>query len=137
MPVNRGQQSFVLRAALRHLDRWARGGAPPPPAPRLQTTDEGFVLDDNGNARGGVRTPAVEAPVATLSGRPWPGASIACRLFGSTVALPDARLRELYADRDAYLAAYARAADAAIGAGFVLAEDRDALLAEAEPGLVP
>jgi hypothetical protein len=137
VPVNRGQQSFVLRAALRHLDRWARGGDPPPPAAPLETTGDGFVLDDNGNARGGVRTPVVDAPVAVLSGRPWPGASVACRLFGSTIALPAARLRELYADRAAYLAAYTRAADAAIDAGFVLADDREALLAEAEPELLP
>jgi hypothetical protein len=136
VPVNRGQQTFVLRAALRHLDAWARGGSPPPVAARLEVDDDGFVHDDNGNVRGGVRTPRVDAPVEVLSGRPWPGASIACRLFGSTIALPAARLKELYADRDAYLAAYERAADAAIEAGFVLADDRDELLADAQPDLV-
>jgi hypothetical protein len=137
VPVNRGQQSFVLRAAIRHLDRWARGDDPPPSAPGLETTSDGFVLDENGNARGGVRTPVVDAPVATLSGRPWPGASVACRLFGSTVALPDARLKDLYGDRRGYLAAYEAATDVAIDAGFVLADDRVALLAEAEPALLP
>lgn len=137
VPVNRGQQSFVLKAALRHLDAWARGGAAPPAAERLVVEGDGFGHDANGNVRGGVRTPRVDAPVEVLSGRPWPGASVACRLFGSTVALPAARLKELYADRDAYLAAYERAADAAIEAGFVLAEDRAALLADARPDLVP
>ncbi len=136
VPVNRGQQTFVLRAALRHLDAWARGGAPPPAAARLEVDGDDFAHDANGNVRGGVRTPCVDAPVQVLSGRPWPGASIACRLFGSTIALPPARLKELYADRDAYLAAYERAADAAIDAGFVLAEDRDELLSDARPGLV-
>jgi alpha/beta hydrolase family protein len=137
VPVNRGQQAFVLRAALRHLDAWARGGEPPPSAQPLETTADGFVHDDNGNVRGGVRTPRVDAPVEVLSGRPWPGASMACRLFGSTIALPADRLEELYVDRAAYLAAYTSAADAAIQAGFVLADDRDALLAEAQPELVP
>ncbi len=136
VPVNRGQQTFVLRAALRHLDAWARGGLPPPVADRLEVDGDGFVHDDNGNVRGGVRTPRVDAPVEVLSGRPWPGASIACRLFGSTTALPAERLKELYADQGAYLAAYQRAADAAIGAGFALAEDRDELLADARPDLV-
>ncbi|HWM75135.1 MAG TPA: alpha/beta hydrolase domain-containing protein [Nocardioides sp.] len=136
VPVNRGQQTFVLRAALRHLDGWARGGDPPPAAPRLETTNDGFVHDDNRNVRGGVRTPRVDAPVEVLSGRPWPGASVACRLFGSTITLPAERLKELYVDRAAYLAAYARATDAAIEAGFVLAEDREALLADAQPLLV-
>ena len=136
VPVNRGQQTFVLRAALRHLDAWARGGLPPPVADRLEVDGDGFVHDDNGNVRGGVRTPRVDAPVEVLSGRPWPGASIACRLFGSTIALPAERLKELYADQGAYLAAYGRAADAAIEAGFALAEDRDELLADARPDLV-
>jgi hypothetical protein len=136
VPVNRGQQAFVLRAALRHLDAWARGGDPPPSAPPLETTADGFVHDDNGNVRGGVRTPRVDAPVEVLSGRPWPGASIACRLFGSTLALPAERLKELYVDREAYLTAYTRAADAAIEAGFLLADDREAILADAQPQLV-
>ncbi len=136
VPVNRGQQTFVLRAALRHLDAWARGGSPPPVAERLEVLGDGFVHDDNQNVRGGVRTPRVDAPVEVLSGRPWPGASVACRLFGSTTALPADRLKELYADAEAYLTAYARAADAAIAAGFVLAEDRDELLADARPDLV-
>ena len=136
VPVNRGQQTFVLRAALRHLDAWARGGSPPPMAERLEVDGNAFVHDDNGNVRGGVRTPRVDVPVEVLSGRPWPGASIACRLFGSTTALPAERLKELYADRAAYLAAYEQAADAAIEAGFVLAEDRDELLADAQPDLL-
>ena len=137
VPVNHGQQTFVLRAALRHLDRWARGGEPPPPAPRLETTAEGFVVDDIGNVRGGVRTPAVDAPVEVLSGRPWPGASIACRLFGSTIPLPAERLRELYPDRAAYLTAYEQALDTAIRAGFLLPDDRDEILADARPHLLP
>ena len=45
-------------------------------------------------------------------------------------------LRERYADRTAYLAAYERATDAAIAAGFVLPEDRDQVLAEARPEVV-
>ena len=34
-PVNRGQQRFVLRAALRHLNTWVRDGIAPPVAPPL------------------------------------------------------------------------------------------------------
>jgi Alpha/beta hydrolase domain len=137
VPVNHGQQRFVLRAALRHLDRWARGGEPPPTASRLETTADGFAHDDLGNVVGGVRTPSVDAPVEVLSGRPWPGASVACRLFGSTIALAPERLTETYGDRAGYLAAYERAADAAIDRGFVLADDRTLVLADAQPALVP
>lgn len=129
VPVNRGQQWAVVRAALRHLDAWARGGGAPPAAARLEVEGDGFVVDDVGNVRGGVRTPVVDAAVEVLSGRPWPGSSSACRLFGSTLPVESPR----YPTRGDYLAAYEAATDAAIAAGFVLADDRDAVLAEARP----
>ena len=135
-PVNNGQQTYVVHAALRHLEAWARGGEAAPFADLLEVVDGAFVTDDVGNARGGVRTPAVDAPVAVLRGDTDPDASVICQLFGSTVPLEPARLQALYADREAYLAAYTRATDAAIEAGFVLPEDREAVLAEASPEVV-
>ncbi|MBJ8345756.1 alpha/beta hydrolase domain-containing protein [Antrihabitans sp. YC2-6] len=135
LPVNRGQQVFVLRAALRALDTWVRVGQRPPSAPRLEVVrGTEFAVDANGNVLGGVRTPAVDAPVAVLSGAPAPGASPICELFGTTTPLPG--LDELYVDEADYLAKYTAAADAAIEAGFVLAEDRAELLAAAEPELL-
>jgi hypothetical protein len=136
-PINRGQQSFVLRAALRHLDSWTAGGDAPPEADRLQVDRSGaapvYERDEVGNVRGGVRTPAVDAPVDVLSGMPVEGSSIICILMGSTTAIPDGVLADRYEDRAGYLRAYRTAADDAIDAGFVLEEDRDALLAEATP----
>ncbi|MDO9495235.1 MAG: alpha/beta hydrolase domain-containing protein, partial [Nocardioides sp.] len=102
----------------------------------LEVVGDGYALDAVGNARGGVRTPAVDAPVEVLSGLGVPGASNICRLFGSTATLPPARLAELWPDADAYRAAYAAAADAAITAGFVLTEDRDGLLADSRESLL-
>ena len=125
-PVNRGQQAYVVRAALRWLDGWARGGDPAPTArPAGASTATAFVRDEAGNARGGVRTPVVDAPVELLRGDTEPGASYLCQLFGSTLPMDPEPIRERYADRAAYLAAYERATDAAIAAGFVLPEDRD------------
>jgi hypothetical protein len=137
LPVNRGQQAYVLRAALRWLDGWARDGDPAPTAARLELAGEAFALDEVGNARGGVRTPVVDAAVEVLRGDTEPGASYLCQLFGSTLPMDPAVIRRRYADRAAYLAAYAIATDAAITAGFVLPEDREAVLAEARPDLVP
>ena len=73
-PVNTGQQAYVVRAALRHLEAWARGGDPAPAADRLEVVDGTFVLDDDGNARGGVRTPCVDAPTSVLRGDTDPDA---------------------------------------------------------------
>jgi hypothetical protein len=50
--------------------------------------------------------------------------------------LPADRIAVLYASPDAYLDAYTNAADATIAAGFLLQEDREALLADAHPSRV-
>ena len=71
-----------------------------------------------------------------LRGDTEAGASYLCQLFGSTLPMDPATIRGRYADRAAYLAAYEAATDAAIAAGFVLVEDREAVLAEARPELV-
>lgn len=136
-PVNRGQQAYVVRAALRHLDTWVRGGSTAPHAERIEIADGAFVRDELGNVRGGVRTPAVDAAVETLSGEAAPGASPLCGLFGRTLPVDPQSLARRWPSREAYLASYTRATEAAITAGFVLPEDREAVLAEARPDLLP
>ncbi|MBV6726260.1 alpha/beta hydrolase domain-containing protein [Nocardioides daeguensis] len=130
-PVNRGQHAYVARAALRHLETWARGGPAAPAAPPLEVVDGAFVRDGLGIVRGGIRTPVVDAPADVVSGDAGPGASVICGLFGRTLPLPAGLAERLWPTHEAYVTAYADAADAAIAAGFVLPEDRDAVLAEA------
>lgn len=143
-PVNRGQLRFVVRSALRHLTTWANGGAPPPSAdplvvegePTGSRRDLHFVTDDVGNAVGGVRTPCVDVAVETLSGLTAPQASTVCQLFGRTSTIPSEVLRARYSSVDNYLAGYAMALDKAIEGGFILADDRGEVLADARTGLV-
>ena len=140
-PVNRGQQRFVVRAALRALEDWSERV---PAAPRLSVvegpggSDGGAVyqLDELGNVDGGVRTPCVDVPAEVLSGMAAPGANRVCLLFGQTRPVPVEELRRRYPTLDEYLAAYAAATDAAIAAGFVLAEDRAEVLADARSELI-
>ena len=68
--------------------------------------------------------------------RPGPNPSTICLLLGSTKPFPAARLAQLYPSRAAYLQRYDADADATIKAGFVLPEDRAALLAFAEPSRI-
>ena len=103
---------------------------------RSTTDDSRFDLDGIGNARGGVRTPCVEAPAQVVTGVASPGVSVVCSLFGVTRDLAPEVLKARYESVERYLAEYAASTDAAIAAGFVLAEDRPALLAEARPDLV-
>ncbi|WP_292676578.1 alpha/beta hydrolase domain-containing protein, partial [Nocardioides sp.] len=135
-PVNDGPQHLVAKAALRALDAWVRDGVEPPGADRLAVAGDVYERDRDGIVRGGIRTPLVDVPVDVLSGDPAPDGPLHCLLFGSTTPLPDGRVADLYPDRAAYLAAYESAADQAVAAGFVLPDDREALMAYAQPDRV-
>jgi hypothetical protein len=67
-----GQQAYVVRAALRHLDTWARGGAAAPGATPLVVVGDRFETDANGNAAGGVRTPAPTTTSRRTNAPPTP-----------------------------------------------------------------
>jgi hypothetical protein len=132
-PVNSGPQHWVATAAMAALLRWVGGGHAPAHSPRIETTGDGTTIsrDARGNALGGIRTPSVAAPVATLSGEGEPGAPILCLLFGKTTPFDAATLKALYPTRDDYLKAFDAALDAVIADGFVRGADRAAYAAEA------
>ena len=139
-PVNDGPQHLVEQAAFTAFRRWVADGRPPPsPSPfRLASTDPAtLALDGHGNVIGGVRTPAVDVPVSTLSGAAPPGTTVICSLFGSTTAFSPAELVGLYRTKGAYLAAYTASLDKAIAHGFILHADRAALLAQAQQVQLP
>jgi hypothetical protein len=125
-PLNAGpQQHYVLQAALAHLDRWAAGGAPPPEAPRLVLGGAAspLALDSLGIARGGIRSPWVDAPTAVLSGFGQSGAEFAF-LFGTTRPFDAAALARLYpGGRSDHFARFDKATSDAVANGFVLDED--------------
>lgn len=135
--VNSGQQAPVVRAAIAALRTWATGGPPPATGTPIEVAagDAPAILrDEHGNARGGVRNPAVDAPTATLTGDNTSGGGIICSLFGATVPFDAATLARLYPTGQRYLDAVTAAADAGVRAGFLLPRDRDALVARARDG---
>jgi hypothetical protein len=134
-PINDGPQHIVVQAAFAAFNRWVDNGTPPPSPPPFRlasTSPPALALDSHGNVIGGVRTPAVDAPVSTLSGAAPPGTSVICSLFGSAVPFSSATLVSLYHDKSGYLAAYKASLDTAINGGYILAADRSSLLAQAE-----
>ncbi len=140
VPINNGPMHIVAKAALRALTVWLTTGKPPVTAPRIDVTPGATPEVDrnaDGIALGGIRTPPVDVPVATLSGAPGPNPSTICLLLGSTTPFTTARLAQLYPSRAVYLQRYEADADATIKAGFALPQDRAALLAFAEPSRIP
>ncbi|GAB3292206.1 alpha/beta hydrolase domain-containing protein [Parahaliea aestuarii] len=131
-PMNAGPMPWVFNAALRALDDWVSDGTAPPESPRLQVDDAGEALlrDADGIALGGIRTPYVDAPPGVLTGEPNGGDSF-CFLFGTTQLFDAAQMAARYTDQAGYEAAVAESADAAVAAGFLLAEDAERIKAAA------
>ena len=137
-PINTGEGHYVVDAAAYALDRWAATGIPPARAARLQVTASGtgFVLDANGNARGGIRTPAVDVPVAALSGLGQSGASF-CFLFGTTVPFSATRLAALYPSHARFVARWTADTLADAAKGFLRPADAAELIAAAAESTIP
>jgi hypothetical protein len=139
VPINNGPMHIVAKAALRALTTWVTNGTPPVTAPRIDVaagTTPQVQRDSDKIALGGIRTPPVDVPVATLSGVPGPNPSTICLLLGSTKPFTAARLAQLYPSRAAYVKRYDAAVAATVKAGFALPQDRAALLAFADPSQV-
>ena len=131
-PINAGPHTYVARAALSHLLKWADGGPPPPSMPPLLVDDlgDGLLRDDSGTALGGVRTPQVDVPTAVLAGTGQQCAGF-CGLFGTTRPF-DGELVRHYGDRATFLTRWHAALDAAVAAGAVLPADAELLRAAVE-----
>jgi hypothetical protein len=125
------QHHYVLQAAIAKLNTWVRAGEPAPAAPPMALTEADppqLVLDANGLAEGGVRTPWVDVPTARTSGIA-PEESDMSFLFGSGELFDAATLRALYPRGAAeYLVRFTDALDRAIAAGFIVQADRAEIL---------
>jgi Alpha/beta hydrolase domain len=123
-PINTGGTHWVLDAAVYWLNLWVVHGIAPPTAPYLQLTSTSpvvFTKDANGNTLGGVRSPQVDVPVATLGG--VGNTPAFCSLFGTTVPYPAAQLSALYPNHLAFSLRYTFATVAAVAKGTLLLPD--------------
>jgi hypothetical protein len=138
--ANDGPKHFVIKAALHALDAWMRDGTAPPKGEPLATDEGGApVRDEHGNTLGGVRTPDVDVPIATLTGDPpaGGGGGVWCFLFGSTTSFTAEKLLQLYPTHADYVDQVTAAAGEAQAAGFLLEPEAKAMIAEAEAAAVP
>jgi Alpha/beta hydrolase domain len=125
------QHHYVLQAAIAHLNAWVRRGEPAPSAPPIALTEADpprLDLDANGLAKGGVRTPWVDVPIAKTSGIAGNESDMSF-LFGSGEMFDAAALRALYPGGSAeYLEQFTAALDRAIDSAFILPADRSEIL---------
>ena len=122
--------SAFVRAALRLLFRWSEEDITPPMAPRIALRIDDVVaeakVDRFGNAIGGVPSPFLDAPIACYEAHSTPGPL--CMLAGRETPLPYEVLAGRYGDVQTYLAEFTISLDATIQAGYLLDEDRAAIL---------
>ncbi len=128
-PMNNGPHHYVFNAAVRALNDWVATGKLPVMSPQLEVNDDksDYIYGDQGNARGGIRGPYVDAASAILRGEPNSGASF-CRLFGTTALFSAEQMASLYVDEAGYVDAVTKATNDALDAGFLLQEDADAII---------
>lgn len=104
VPINSGLNFAFAEAAVWHLDRWVRDGNAAPRVPRLTVAGGPFpsiARGSHGNAKGGIRTPIIDMPIATYTRDPnSPGVNR--ELEGTTVHLSAATLGSLYPTRGLY-----------------------------------
>jgi hypothetical protein len=143
LAINTGPAHWVLSAAVYSLKRWVTKGIPPAVAPRLVTTTVApvaYALDTSGNARGGIRTPQVDVPIAALGGTTntgKPPLGTFCRLFGTTVPFTAEQLSALYPSHDAFATKWKQSIDRAVKAGFLLKPDAKELENAASNAKIP
>ncbi len=140
VPINTGPSYLLVESALRHLQKWIRFGEPPPMAPRLDVTSFSpttYARDANGNVLGGIRTPEVDVPIATITNAGQSGPGLLCRLVGSTTPFGAAKLASLYSSHDNFVRRWRRAMNRAVAAGFVLPADARKVTAAAVASTIP
>jgi len=129
-PINMAHQWWVMNAGLRGLAAWINGGPAPAKAPRMTIgPDKQYVLDEHGNATGGIRLPDLVVPTATHNG--LGNNPSFCRLYGVTTAFDAAKRKALYPTEADYKTKRDAAIDKLLADGFIL--ERDAKDAKAEP----
>ncbi len=132
-PVNSGPQHYVMHTAIRGLWKWMRhpSSKPVPSSPLITVDAQGEIVRDQfGNAQGGIRTPQLDAPIATLSGFGNTPAGF-CGLFGTTTLFPPEQLTQIYGNQANFLVRYVIATGQMLKSKFLLDDDAPDVINEA------
>ncbi len=114
-PVTRFPAGGMMAMGLDHLIQWVDKGIVPPRADRIVVENGAIVLDENGNAKGGVRNTYVDVPNAkygvpnnaapdkanvTIGGQQT--AAFYCSIAGYEIPMPADKFKAMYKSHKAY-----------------------------------
>jgi hypothetical protein len=130
--VNQVSPAPVVDAAMHHMQTWLTEDIPPPVQPLIDYAGDPpeIVRDEHRIARGGIRLPTVEVPVAHNSAIQQ-APDVFSRLIGYHEAFPVEEVRALYGTREHYLELFEKSTRAAEAASVILPRDVDSLMEEA------
>lgn len=114
-----------VRLGYQELAKWIETRTPPPTTDALEVDEAGVpILDEHGNALGGLRFPAVDVPVASYKGEGWGDCASFIEPF------PEEKLRALYGTQDEYERRFSESADALVKTGLLRPDDAAEMIAE-------
>ncbi len=130
---------YVMDALWQNLDQWVTQGIPPPPSDNLKLTRgrNGLVTvkDSYGNALGGLRTPAVDVPIATWhSSR---GGLERCMRVGYSTVLSASQLHALYPTHADYVRKVNDDVRKLLADRWLTPPDAQEILSEAKRAVIP
>ena len=155
IPISEFPHQAYFSVGLHHLFQWVDKGVKPPNAERIwldrdeQNDGSRMALDENGNPRGGIRSPYVDVPVVKYAIRPpavtpvVPSASAyiaagggqaarqMCGLGGAQTPFDAAKLKQLYKTKKNYVAHGREAAERAGEAGWSLPVYHEMIIGDA------
>lgn len=127
---------YYFNAAAENLKRWAIDGVAPPHADRmLYDANNQNVLDQYGNAVGGVRSPYLDVPVATYN--MGTGGVFTCRVLGYKTPFREELLKQLYPNHGEYVSQVVQSTNALVAQGFLTHYNADEIKTEAAQVDVP
>ncbi|MFN8618851.1 MAG: alpha/beta hydrolase domain-containing protein [Dehalococcoidia bacterium] len=133
--INRIPMAPIYDAAYHHMQTWLTTGTPPPSQPKVEFAGDPaeVVRDEHGIAKGGIRLPQADVPLAQNSAIPLKD-DVFAYLGGSSHPFSRERIHGLYGSKDAFLAKFREAAARSVSAGVLMPRDVEPLVAEAAEG---
>lgn len=130
--INRMPMIPLYDAAFHHMQRWLADGVPPPSQPKVEFAGDPaeVVRDEHGIAKGGIRLPQADVPIAQNSAIPLTD-DIYAFLGGSSHEFPREKIHGLYGSKENFLSQFEAAAQRAVAAGVLMPRDVAGLVAEA------
>jgi hypothetical protein len=146
LPVSDFPWGAMVAMGLNRLIEWVDKGVVPPHAAPIEfdnnSANDGsrLALDENGNAKGGVRNTYVDVPVAQYgvpNAGAMPAANFNCSIAGWRIAYDEETLRELYKNHGAYISKLNRRLMELVREGWMLPEYAEDVRADAQAISIP